>query len=286
MKHTARVALAFASLCFFTSAACGQATSAVAQQQPAPSARHQISCRTALGPNFGMAASGPTAPYSAVQESSTVQTLADGTHISRKPTSEKIYRDSQGRIRTERPFCQGIADAPDAAVIEIHDPVSGYVYILDEQNHVAHRYALEVRQPTIRPATTAETIAPQPTLKAVVPRQNTVGPNMTTESLGAQTMEGVLVEGTKTIVIIPEGSQDNDRPITAVSERWISPELNIPIFSKHNDPRYGETTTRLAKIDVSNPILSLFQPPPDYKIVDETEPTILKYTRNGTLAPQ
>jgi len=24
----------------------------------------------------------------------------------------------------------------------------------------------------------------------------------------------------------------------------------------------------------------LFQPPPDYKIVDETEPTTLKYTRN------
>ncbi len=164
--------------------------------------------------------------------------------------------------------------------LEIHDPVSGYVHNLDEQNHVAHRYALPVWQPTIRPATTAETIAPQPTLKAVVPRQNTAGPNTTTESLGAQTMEGVLVEGRKTIVIIPEGSQDNDRPITVVSERCISPELNITIFSKDNNPRYGETTTRLTNIDVSNPMLSLFQPPPDYKIVDETEPPTLKYTRN------
>lgn len=280
MKHTARVALAFASLCFFTSAACGQTAFAVAQQQPAPSARHQISCTMTLGPNLGMTASGPTAPYSAVEESSTVQTLADGTHISRKPTSEKIYRDLQGRIRTERPFCHGIADTRDAAVIQIQDPVSGYAQILDEQNHVAHRYALEVRQPTIRPTTTAETTPPQPTWKAVVPRQNNVGPNMTTESLGAQTLEGVLVEGTKTTMTIPEGSQDNDRPITVVSERWISPELNITIFSKHNDPRSGESTTRLTKIDVSNPILSLFQPPPDYKIVDETEPTTLKYTRN------
>jgi hypothetical protein len=93
-------------------------------------------------------------------------------------------------------------------------------------------------------------------------------------------MEGVLVEGRKATVIIPEGSQDNDRPITVVSERWISPEPNITIFSKDNNPRYGETTTRLTNIDVSNPILSLFEPPPGYKIVDETEPTPLEFTRN------
>ena len=47
----------------------------------------------------------------------TLNTLADGTHLSRKPTSEEIYRDSQGRIRTELPFCNGVADPPDAAVI-------------------------------------------------------------------------------------------------------------------------------------------------------------------------
>jgi hypothetical protein len=280
MKHTTQVAPAFASLCFFTSAAYGQATSAVAQQQPPPSARRQISCSMTLSPNLGMAASGPTAPYSAVRESSTVQTLSDGTHISHKPTSEKIYRDSQGRTRTELSFCRGIADTPDAVVIEIHDPVSGYADILDEQNHVAHRYAQQARQPAIRPATTAETIPPQPALKTVIPRQNTAAPNSTTESLGAQTMEGVLVEGTKTTMIIPEGSQDNDRPITVVNERWISPDLDITILSKDNNPRYGEITTRLTNIDVSNPVLSLFQPPPDYKIVDETEPTTLKYTRN------
>ena len=79
---------------------------------------------------------------------------------------------------------------------------------------------------------------------------------------------------------IPEGSQDNDRPITVVSETWISPDLNITIFSKHNDPRSGESITRLTKLDVSNPILSLFQPPPDYKIVSETEPVTLTFTRN------
>jgi Trk-type K+ transport system membrane component len=54
MKHTARLALAFASLCCFTSAACGLATSAVARQQPASSARHQVSNTITLGPSVGV----------------------------------------------------------------------------------------------------------------------------------------------------------------------------------------------------------------------------------------
>ena len=97
MELATWVAWVFAALWFCTYAAYGQATSAIAGQHPAPSARHQISCTMTVSPNLGIAASGPAAPYSAVQESFTIQTLADGKHISRKPTSEKIYRDSQGK---------------------------------------------------------------------------------------------------------------------------------------------------------------------------------------------
>ena len=102
---------------------------------------------------------------------------------------------------------------------------------------------------------------------------------MTTESLGSQTIEGVTVEGTRTAEIIPEGLQGNDRPITVVRERWTSPDLRVVILMKNNDPRSGEMIMRLTNIDLSNPILSLFQPPPDYKIVDETDRITLTYTR-------
>jgi|ERR1700722_4185807 len=279
MKDFTRVALLCTSVCFLASSALGQTTSAVSQHEPTPSAKRQISCSTMLGPNFGMAVAEPTPPYSAVQESSTVQTLADGTHISRAPVSEKTYRDSQGRTRTERPFCHGIPEAPDAVIIEIHDPVSGYAYILDEQNHVAHRYASPTRQsaPPIKPALKASA-AEVPSTSAIS-RQQSPNANQTTESLGSQTMEGVPVEGTRTTIIIPEGSQFNDRPIAVVSEAWMSPDMNIAILSKHNDPRYGESTTRLTNLELSNPILSLFQPPPDYKIVDETDRITLTFTR-------
>jgi hypothetical protein len=63
-----------------------------------------------------------------------------------------------------------------------------------------------------------------------------------------------------------------------VNEVWTSAELKINVLVKTDDPRDGEMTTRLTNIDLSNPILSLFQPPPDYKIVDETDRVTLTYT--------
>jgi hypothetical protein len=170
---------------------------------------------------------GPAAPYSAVQESSSVQTLADGTHIEHKSMIEKIYRDSEERTRTERAFCHGPGGTGEAMVIEIRDPVSGYSYILDEQNQVAHRFAIQVRHPSDSAVRTANIVPAQTTRSAEVSSQESARPTVTTGPLGTQTMEGVLVE--------------------------------------------GKRTTRLTNIELSNPILSLFQAPADYKIVDETD---------------
>jgi hypothetical protein len=214
-----------------------------------------------------------------VQESTNVQTLADGTHIARKPMTEKIYRDAEERTRTERAFCHGPGATAEAIVIEIRDPVSGYSYILDEQNQVAHRFAIQVRQPSESAARTANIAPAQRVSSADVSNQEPARPTVTTESLGTQTMEGVLVEGKRTTRIIPEGLEGNDRPITVVSEVWRSSELRIVVLMKTSDPRNGEMTTRLTNIELSNPILSLFQPPAGYKIVDETNYVTLTYTR-------
>ena len=44
------------------------------------------------------------APYSGEDVLERVQTLADGTHVTQKDTLRKVYRDSQGRTRSERPL--------------------------------------------------------------------------------------------------------------------------------------------------------------------------------------
>ena len=127
---------------------------AVAAQSVSPTATAGTTNRGARGPGVtcGMTvrpmppamAAVRGAPYSLVRESSQIQTLADGTHITYFANSEKRFRDSQGRTRTEAALCPKMADDPNGVLIQIHDPVSGFAYILDVQNHVAYKYALRV----------------------------------------------------------------------------------------------------------------------------------------------
>lgn len=93
-----------------------------------------------------------------------------------------------------------------------------------------------------------------------------------TESLGTREVEGVMAEGSRTVTTIPAGAIGNERPIEMVYERWYSKELQLTVYSKHTDPRFGEQTYRLTNINRSEPDRSLFVPPGDYKIV--TEPTV------------
>ncbi len=83
------------------------------------------------------------APYSAQRVTEHVLTAADGTRFTTNTQLEKLYRDSQGRTRTERPLAMG-PNAPDAPLlVEISDPVANVGYTLDTQNKVAHRVAYD-----------------------------------------------------------------------------------------------------------------------------------------------
>jgi len=88
-----------------------------------------------------------------------------------------------------------------------------------------------------------------------------------TEDLGEQNIEGVSAKGTRTITTIPAGAIGNDRPIETVYEKWYSDDLQMVVFSKSTDPRFGEQTYRLTNINRSEPDPSLFTPPPGYKKV-------------------
>ena len=210
------------------------------------------------------------APYSAELAFERIQTLADGTHITQKGQSTKQFRDSEGRTRTE--------NSPGGAqVVEIHDPVSGFRYILDVQNHVAHRFAPPAERTnsvasypqTARADSSAANSAP--TRGVAPPETPKDRPQSSTESLGSQTIEGIYVEGKKTTTIIPVGLMGNDRPLVRVAESWVSPDLKIAVLSKHSDPRMGESTIQLRNIDRSEPDPALFRVPADYQIVDENE---------------
>jgi len=83
-------------------------------------------------------------------------------------------------------------------------------------------------------------------------------------SLGQKEFDGVRAEGTLTQQVIPAGEIGNRNPITVTTETWYSPELQVTVYSRHNDPRRGETIYRLANIRRAEPAADLFKVPEEY----------------------
>jgi hypothetical protein len=243
------------------------------------------------------------APYSAEQIQEHVQTLNDGTHITQTQFRIKTYRDSQGRTRTERPMFMGSSEPDSPMVVQISDPVAGVQYTLDPQNKVAHRSVartpaqgivapngasvsfspglVSVPPPPPPPAAAAGVYSQTITSSRV---QGVAGSgipplsrNFAEEKLPPQTIEGVLAEGVRRTTTIPTGAQGNDRPFNIVSETWTAPDLKLMVLSKNDDPRSGESVTKLMNISRNEPDPTLFQPPADYQIVDETGTFTMRY---------
>jgi hypothetical protein len=224
----------------------------------------------AIGPDKAMLASPVTgAPYSADETTTFTQTLADGTHIQRED-KVSVYRDGQGRLRRETPTS-----------ITITDPVAGVAYMLDPNKLTASTMKVAMsRTVTVKAAAvpgaepaTIRTFTPsgnaawrdQVFFLSGVPEAN--GPAANRQSLGTQTIEGVISEGTSATTTIPAGSIGNDRPIQVIDERWYSSELKTMTRTKHSDPRTGEQVFRLTNIRRVEPSPDLFQVPPGYEVI-------------------
>jgi len=235
---------------------------------PSPASAVSLS---SMGPGLpGGAVTG--APYSAEEVTEHVQTLADGSHITQPSPKTVFYRDSLGRTRIEQtfPLPPGACEAAGRNMIEISDPVSGAHYTLDPRSRTARKVSFPSAPPPPRTGTMATpqrlaVPAAVPALSVPSPDSQPARPQFSHESLGTQTIDGVLADGSRTTVTYPIGAVG--RPITTVSETWIS-----VVFRKNSDPRNGESTTRLTNISRVEPDPALFQIPSDYEIIDPQTP--------------
>lgn len=198
------------------------------------------------------------AAFSATGTSERTQTLQDGTVI--RHTSEvAMFRDSQGRSRHEVTF-SGLGPLASSGtprkMVAIADPVTGEHFMLDAQNKVAH-------QRPSRANDTERTARFEQKIQERIQQEEASGTRKT-ESLGAQTINGVNAEGTRITRTIPAGKIGNDKPIQIVSERWFSPELQIVVKSTRSDPQSGTTTYTVTNIQKSEPAATLFAVPADY----------------------
>lgn len=201
------------------------------------------------------------APFSASFSNETKQVLADGNQIVQKTTGT-FARDSQGRTRREMtlPALGPWASSGQAAphVVMLNDPVANTQYLLQPDRKIARK--MQPFQHGKRGPSGAEA-APMTRFRGE-PDQS----NVTTMSLGTQTINGVSAEGTRRTRTIPTGAIGNTSPIVITVERWYSPELQTVVMIKRSDPRMGETTFQLTNIQRQEPDGSLFQVPADYAV--------------------
>jgi len=253
------------------------------------------------------------APYQADVETQTVQHLADGNVIQNSHTS-KVFRDSQGRTRTEEtvdrigPWSSG---AGPRTIIFITDPVTGNSYVLHPDTKTAEKMSAKrfseqaargktvmmVRKDDVASGPvgiTATIMGPDGPARIEKPgpgvprgpvgitatitgpdgpaRVEKIGPaepgDEQREDLGTQEINGVAAQGKRLTRTTPANTIGNQLPIVSVTETWYSPELQMVVESKHNDPRFGDTTFSIKNIQKGEPAADLFQVPSDYTVSD------------------
>jgi hypothetical protein len=203
------------------------------------------------------------APFTATAVGESNRTLADGTKISQKVQST-LYRDAQGRVRKETtlPAIGPLAaSGTPKSLVFIHDPVAGTGYILDASKKIARKLP-----PHPKAGAGGNTAGSDAAPKAWAGHPGNT--NVTQESLGSQTISGVLAEGTRYTRTIPAGHMGNDKPVTIVNEEWYSPDLQMVVQSKRSDPFVGESTYNVTNIQRTAPGAELFSVPSDYTVKD------------------
>jgi len=90
----------------------------------------------------------------------------------------------------------------------------------------------------------------------------------TTKDLGSRDFNGVKAEGKLRSYEIPAGEIGNRNPIVVADETWYAPDLQVTVYTKHSDPRSGDTVFRLDSLKREEPAASLFAVPSDYTVKD------------------
>jgi hypothetical protein len=220
-------------------------------------------------------------PFTAESVTEHVQRLGDGNRMVRKSTA-KLFRDAAGRTRREHALTRGgvtAADGQEPRLIVINDPVGQVEYLLDTSRGTLRK----TRVPAALAEARRQAMGTDESFGVLMPtstahRRRAEGdnaqpfPEPKKESLEARQIEGVMAEGTRITVTIPAGEFDNEQPLEIVHEQWYSPELQMVVLMKHNDPRFGETTFRLTNITRGDPTPDLFAEPQGYRTVDQHEP--------------
>jgi hypothetical protein len=217
----------------------------------------------------------PGAPFSAQVIFENTRTLPNGVHITETATGA-LYRDSQGRVRRDKP-----RDGETEIAI-IDDPVAGVQYRLHLFQHTVAKMTysdMESEERGVQEHITAELAERKAKRAERAERGEAISQEKKggaisepkTESLAAQTIDGIQVKGTRVTRTVAAGAMGNDKEFDIVQETWYSPALQMVVMFKMNNPTRGDLTMKLANINQGEPQHSLFEPPSDFTAAENKE---------------
>jgi hypothetical protein len=150
------------------------------------------------------------APYTAEYKITHVQTLADGTTITRETTEIKAL-DSQGRRMTATTITSGVR-APQTHVM-VYDPAAGTQTTWHSPGRIAHVFKMltpEAERSCSRMMRDDAAVLSVPKSK------------ITSENLGTESIQGVEARGRRYTTTVPAGAAGNDAPLVSTSEVWTA----------------------------------------------------------------
>ena len=198
----------------------------------------------------------PGAPFSADVVKQSTQLMSDGSRALVE-THGKMFRDAEGRTRVETELASGPGSAT-RHFITIFDPVQQVSLVLNVEARTGAVYHL--------PPAPAVSEKQLKLIAAAQARKSTARPTAGSEDLGAMTMEGFSVTGTRS-THPAEGSKAQ----IAVTESWFSPDLKVVLLFITQLPQAVTQSTRLINIVAGAPDPALFQAPAGYAIADHSQ---------------
>ena len=208
-------------------------------------------------------------PWTLNRTTTTVQTLASGTTITRTFTVKEA-RDSEGRTYSETQQTLHVrADGQPIDLVSyiVFDPVARTRITWENRTKIAnvtHMAAPETMQDRTQPIQVLDGDA------ARHPQAGRPTEHQTSEDLGVRIIAGIEAKGTRGTGIIPVGDWGNDRPLTIVRENWVSTQYNIPLLTITDDPRSGKRTDEVTEFQPGEPDAALFQIPRGYAVREHT----------------
>jgi hypothetical protein len=213
-------------------------------------------------------------PFSGVRTYQGSRSFIGGNRIDRG-TTERLYRDGQGRTRVERDVPpEVLANNPqmEPVQITINDPLSGDRIELRARSKTAVIFR-GASTPAMAPSKT------QPPVSVVFAGHLYDGadPGWSKPApLGEKSFDGMRATGQRRQYTVPVGTIGNEKPIVLSVDQWFSPELSLIVARSGTSSIAGEFGMQVENIVHGEPDAALFLIPAEYSRVEvpQRQPTV------------